>query len=555
MTGDQIANPAVLAAGAPGTAPARRWQPDWLLLAVCVVAALPCIYLALTQFLEYDGFWHVFIAQQDNWNNFWFDYKANDHPLLFYLMLKVLMKLSRSVFLYRSIPIACDLASIYVIGKIAQKISVSKFAPALTALAFGLSIATIEISVSVRSYMLAIFFVVLSFYYFLDLIPGAPTEKRGRSRILFGSILVLAVSSHYFTFFYVAACGLVLAGVCLVSWSAFPWKTWAADALAFVPVAGLMDFYYRTHIRLHTVTDDYLAPYSFKRNESKPEFFFRNLQSAFNFLSPWRIDDRVHFLIVAGVLVLIGVAIVFFVRSRAVIPLWTLAVLVAELAWAGFRGKYPFGGLLRQQFILFPFAILTVGVYADRLLAIARGRRAAVALVAAVLGVSLIGVDAYRFKMFPKIGGQLFDNEMRRFDAAIPEPHAVFLDQFNLIAFFTYHHQWKWRFISKVRIDTAVDEYALERPRHPMMILRDRTRWNFDFSDPAFFHDVAESMRAARLDSLAVFCVHQFPGSFTPDQQDAFQQKAFQLAEAEHLQIRKFVPDGLNVYAEFERAP
>jgi hypothetical protein len=554
MTGNRMADSAVFATSAPDSAPARRWQPDWVLLAVCALSAVPSIYLALTQFVEYDGFWHVFIAQQDNWKNFLFDYKANDHPLLFYLMLKLVMKLGHSVFLYRSVPIACDLASVYVIGRIARKLSVSRFTPVLTAMAFGFSMATIEISVSVRSYMLAIFFVVLSFYYFLDLFPGTPVEDRGRARMAFGSLLLLAVSSHYFTFFYVAACGLVLLGVCLFSWSSFPWKTWLADGLAFVPVAWLMRYYYRTHIRLHTVTDDYLALYSFKGNESKPEFFFRNLQNIFNFVSPWTVEGRGHFLILVGVLALIGMAILLLVRSRAVIPLLMLAVLVGELAWAGFRGKYPFGGLLRQQYILFPFVVLSAGVYFDRLLALIHARWWS-ATLAVFVAVALLTVSVSRFEKFPKLRGELFTDEMNRFNAAIPEARAVYLDQFNLIAFFAFHHQWKWHFDKRLYMATGVDEYTLTRGRDHMAVLRDRTRWLFDFSDPAFIHDIAEGMRAGGLDSLAVFCIHQVPGTRTPDQQDAFQQKVFQMADAEHLRIRKFVPDALNVYAEFERAP
>ena len=100
---------------------------------------------------------------------------------------------------------------------------------------------------------------------------------------------------------------------------------------------------------------------------------------------------------------------------------------------------------------------------------------------------------------------------------------------------------------------TEVHEYTLERGSDRLTVLRDRTRWNFDFTDASFFRDVAQSMRTADLRSLAVFCVHQYPGSLTPERQDALRQKSFQLAEAAHLQIRKFVPDGLNVYAEFAR--
>jgi hypothetical protein len=550
-TADRFTGTTILGSGWRRRLPVT-WRPDRMLLVVCALAAVPGIYLALTQFVEYDGFWHVFIAQQDNWQNFWFDYRQNDHPPLMFLLLKAVLHLGRSVFLYRSIPLACDLVSIYLVGKISQKISISKFTPVLTALAFGLSIGTLDISISVRSYMLSVMFVLLAFYYLLDLLPGSAPERLARARVLFAASLTLAVSSHYMTFFYVAACGLILAGVSLLNGSSLPRKAWVATGVAFVPAAGAMCFYYLTHIRFHTVrVEDYLLPYLYDGKESKAAFVLRNLQNAYNFMAPLPIAGHKTFLLAASVFALIGIALLIFVRSRAVLPLVMLLVLLGELAFAALHDKYPFGGLLRQQYMIFPFAILSAGVAVDRLFILIRNSRLRAALAAAA-AVAILAVSIYRFDKFPKFSQELFTAEMNRFDAAMPEARAVLLDQFNLIAFFIHHHQWKWRFDRALPTATPVDEYTIEREDVPITVLRDKYRWTFDFSDPAFFHDVRENMRAAHLSSLAVFCAQHYPGTLTPDQQDAREQKAFQLAEAEHLQIRKFVPDGTNVYAEFE---
>jgi hypothetical protein len=277
------------------------------------------------------------------------------------------------------------------------------------------------------------------------------------------------------------------------------------------------------------------------------------LHSLFNFLSPWHIASRGVFEKVAGALAAGVIGATAFARSRALAPAFMLLALLGELALAGCLDRYPFGGMMRQQFILFPFAVLTAGVCLDQLFAALRAPRL-VWTTAGVLCLAVIATSVSRFEAFPKRQEELFTREIRIFDAALPSPSAVYVDQFNLIGFFTHRHQWTWHFVGRLPMATGVEEYSLTRGTRRMELLRDKLRWNIDFSDPTFFRDIAESMRAAKLGSLAVFCVHQGSAGVTPDQQDALQQKTFALAEAQHLRIRKFVPDGLNVYAEFTPA-
>ena len=66
----------------------RHLQPasgNLLLLGIALLGAIPRLYLGATQFIEYDGYWHVFIATQDDWQQFRWEYNANFHPPLFYL--------------------------------------------------------------------------------------------------------------------------------------------------------------------------------------------------------------------------------------------------------------------------------------------------------------------------------------------------------------------------------------------------------------------------------------------------------------------------------------
>ena len=522
---------------------------DLFLIAACLIAAIPTLYLAAHQFVEYDGYWHVFIAQQDNFQTFWWEYMHNDHPLLFYLLLKVMVKLGRTVLIYRAIPVLSALGSVYVLGKIVQKLSSSAFTAPLTALAFGLAAPTMEIAISVRSYMLSTFFLLVSFYFFLDRRPGDGPAAPRRSRVWFALAAILAVCSHYFAFFYIGACVLLVIGF----WMARPprsWKILLGYGLTFLPIFLVMACLYLFHMRFNKTNLNHVASYLLAPGESKIKFLLRNLNSIFNFFSPWQIASRGVFEKIAAALVVIMAGSAALARRRARAPLFMFLIILAELALGGFLDRYPFGGYMRQQFIVFPFAALTAGMCLDRLLTAVRAPRAAWA-TAALVGVAVLAISVSRFNAYPKLFGELFSREMRMFDAAIPAPDAVYVDQFNLIAFFAHHDTWQWHFLEKLPMDTDVEEYSLARNGRRMELLRDKFRWNFDFSDPTLFHDIADELRSARLRTLAVFCVHQMPGSLTPTQQDAFEQKVFALAGAQHLQIRKFVPDGLNVYAEF----
>ena len=542
-------SPGTIASFRAGANTIQSHRPDLLLFVVCLVAAIPMLSLGASQFVEYDGFWHVFIAQQDNFRAFWWEYMHNDHPLLFYLLLKVVVSLGRSVLLYRAISVASALGSVFVLGRIARKLSSSPLTPPLTALAFALSMPAIEIANSVRSYMLSTFFVLLSFYYFLDLLPVSGQTVTRRTRVLFALSTILALCSHYFSFFYVGASALLLLGFCLAR-SPLPRKTWLAHGLTFLPIAFVMWCLYHFHIRFNATNLNHIPDFLWVAPEPRIKFLLRGLHSLFNFFSPWHIISRGVFEKVALALAAVVIGATAFARSRALAPAFMLLALLTELAVAGCLDRYPFGGMMRQQFILFPFAVLTAGICLDRLFASLRVPH----LVWPAAALALLAVVAFSvagFKILPKRHEELFTREMRLFDAALPSPSAVYVDQFNLIGFFTHRHQWTWHYVGRLPMNTEVEEYSLTHGSQRMELLRDKFRWNIDFADPTFFRDIAESMRTAKLGSLAVFCVHQGFSAVTADQQDAFQQKTFALAEAQHLRIRKFVPDGLNVYAEF----
>jgi hypothetical protein len=155
----------------------------WLLLGNALLGAIPRLYLGATQFIEYDGYWHVFIATQDDWQESRWDYNSNFHPPLFCLLLKLAIRFGRTRLVYRAISLAAGIAAIFVIGQIAKKVSRVSYMPAFAAFAYGIALPSIIISCEVRSYMLSVFFVLASFYYFLDLLQ-TDAKVPARSRML-----------------------------------------------------------------------------------------------------------------------------------------------------------------------------------------------------------------------------------------------------------------------------------------------------------------------------------------------------------------------------------
>ena len=99
---------------------------------------------------------------------FWADIYANAHPPLYFLLLKAVLHLGHSLLVYRSISILTGVASVYLVGRIALKVTGSNMRAYQSALAYGLALPGIIVSCEVRSYMLSVFFVLVSFSCLLE---------------------------------------------------------------------------------------------------------------------------------------------------------------------------------------------------------------------------------------------------------------------------------------------------------------------------------------------------------------------------------------------------
>ena len=174
----------------PGSATLVPLQPSvsWLdrhfthlLFAIAAAGLIPCIAFGRFQYIGFDGWWHVFTATQDRWMNFLAEWRYDAHPPLFYLLLRLVAHFGHSRLILRSISIASGVAGSYVMGVVAGKICRYKASALLAALAYTFSWSMIEINCEVRSYPLALAFILLAFSAYLDWTsdPARAVRKMG----------------------------------------------------------------------------------------------------------------------------------------------------------------------------------------------------------------------------------------------------------------------------------------------------------------------------------------------------------------------------------------
>jgi len=480
---------------------------------------VPRLLLGTSQPIDYDGYWDIFVARQDDWARFWADAFALAHPPLYFLLLKPFLYFGHSLLVYRSVSILAGVASVFQVGRISRKVTGSNIRSYQSALAYGLALPGIIVSCEVRSYTLSIFFVLLSFSYFLD-IPGAGSRREeGKARAGFAAGAILAFLTHYLAFFYAGAAIALLLSRCAVRKYRGAGASWRSEAATSLPVAAAMYTLYRVHAsRLALSQQAHLAPFYYDPNghEAVGAFLIRNWKNFINLFSPLGISSDAAAL---GVLILAATAGIWLsVRARdttGVRASWTFqisALMLAAIALASLAAKYPFGGDLRQQYLLFPFLVFCLAIAVERMAARipgvvpVRGR----VLVNALILVAIAGFSVAPFERYPRRDGKVLANQMAIFDRLEPAPRAVYLDQYSLIAFFIFHDSWEWSPVKLPRPIPGIEVYRLRQGPNEMLVFRDRV-WNVDPDDAYVYAKLAECVRAEKIEDLSLFSPRQTP--------------------------------------------
>jgi hypothetical protein len=126
-------------------------------------------------------------------------------------------------------------------------------------------------------------------------------------------------------------------------------------------------------------------------------------------------------------------------------------------------------------------------------------------LALAAVAIAIAAVSLNRFEEYPKVTQNVFRDQMQRFEEVAPAPATVYLDQYSLIAFFIYHHEWQWSFLEGDHPAPGIDVYRLRKGSRQMLVLRDRSKWNAQPNDSAVYSKLGIFLRMRQTAEVSVF--------------------------------------------------
>jgi hypothetical protein len=530
----------------------------WLFL-VTALAFLLRLAESLVNPVNYDGYWHVFIAR-----NLPREFASLAHPPLFPILLRLADAIRHSRLSYLSISLLAGAAAVFLFGLVLQKLSVDRATPLLGALALALSPSAILLSGVAESYMLCTAFLLAALLAYLELLEPRPGHSVS-ARIRFSAFATLALLSHY-------AAGLFLLAAVAVPLvlAAFEPRyrgalrrelpsRFAADAATFfAPVAvaaALFHFLARPWVRSLSHLP---AFYRDSAHETAAAFLARTTAGTFNLFSPLRIFAPVAAAaaLAAFVAAVVVIAVASDRRRHPAIPgaapAAFLLLLLAIGMTTGLRGWYPFGGATRHQIFLMLFGLMAALVALDRILAACPlpARRALIALGVAAIAANAWGHLDKRWRPRP----EPFAVERQRFDRDFPAPREVHVDQFNLVGFFAQHHDWQWDYLGAVAGPPGRERYRLSRDGRSLELVAHRDVWNMDLLNPDVYRALSSIRVSSASNPITLYCVHQdLPGQ-PPPASEKLEREIPALARAAGLETDKLDVVGGSVFAEFRRA-
>jgi hypothetical protein len=481
------------------------------LLAVTAIAAVPRLFDALKRPIDYNGWWHVFIAR--NLSREWLNLQ---HPPLFIALLRIVDSVGHSALAYRSISLASGIGSVYLVGLLLARLDCLPETQVLGALTAALAYNAITLSNEVESYSLAVLLILGAFFFYLDVI--AVRAPPVRSRVVFAGLSCLAVATHYFAGLFLIACVLAPLAIAAVS-PEYRRRLFAdasrrrlADLFTFLPPAAVGLALYQLQAKPWVTRLSSLPAFYYHPGEERVvNFAIRNLRETWNLFAPF------SFLHARCALPLLGLFLAGVIwgatrrfpngdaSPRRIVPSLFLVELLGIGIALGSLGKYPFGGMMRHQFLFFLFALLAGCVALDsslRNLGAPGTRRVAVAACFAAIaldfGFQLPRLASPRRYPLPPI--------VRQFSSEFESAGAVTVDYFNLIGLFSVYPDREWRFLGRDPYRATVERYEVGGGSRVLEVLAVRDFWVFDFGDEALYRELAEVWpRDARVCHF-VFC-------------------------------------------------
>jgi hypothetical protein len=246
--------------------------------------------------------------------------------------------------------------------------------------------------------------------------------------------------------------------------------------------------------------------------ETATSFLLRNSRNFFNLFSPLELNSATAVFVVVALFCFAAIWVVFRLLrtpsasggAKAAAILFA-GIIVLELLAASLAREYPFGGLLRHQYIAGPFLLMAAFVIADTLTSVGSPalRIATSALLLTGCVANLI-IEGPKLVLYP--GQVLLNDEFIAWSAAFPDTHAVYLDHWGVIGHFIHTNDRRRVFVRRLADDALIDQYHIsDGTPEGTEIFYDKTRDVLDLSDASVYRSFAACLRGAGVGELTLF--------------------------------------------------
>lgn len=493
----------------PAAAAPRGVSDRWFISLLAVVAAVSLairVHIGSLEFMDFDEWQQVFMASSPRWKDLAYELNAEAHPPAFYLLLKTILLFGHSKLLYRTIAVVPGVASVVLIGVIARKLLRSPAAALLCASALALSTAAITISIEVRQYQLTVFLILIAFDAFIGM-WAADEPSRNRDYLVYGVSSALAVLCHYSAIVFLGACAVLAAARHLFDPDWGRTRRWPLAASLVSPLA-LFAYLYFTHGRRLPILG-YLYDFYWRQTpgETLTRFLLRNLQNFWNLFAPIESGNGAIVLALAAGCGLSAAVVLYRTRRHddpSVLPILVASIMVIELVALSIARVYPFGGLLRHQYVVGPFLILAAFVVLDRLASMLAPRAQSALMAATALW--LVGNLVARWPklvVFPN--AVAYTEQFNNYRAAFPDARAVYVDHWGVIGYFIHTNDRPRRFVRRIDDVFAIDQYHIAGPPGGVEIFYDKTRYILNVRHASLYRSFAKCLRQSGINELTMF--------------------------------------------------
>ena len=362
-----------------------------VLVSIGLLAAGIRFFYGYTVSLEFDDLMSTFNAAH-YWENYYQGFyqliAAEVHPPLFLVFLKGMLSLCDSSPVYvRLISIITGILTVFLTGRIARRIGLAPIYEYIAMLLVALSYNHLYLSIAVRDYMLSCFLILLSLNYYFDLMDGQACTLS--KRLCFYVVTLGVIYTNYYGIFYVA--GLAATPFIQAAWN----KRYRlklrqgcrrlklASAAEFsLPLGGLLLYGYFVSITLnHRLESDSTLFYLEKcywQGQNILSFLLNRLVAEISLFTPFAQEIKpllegpqsTLFYLLFGIIGIIGLTLTIWGIARqqqAMSPEKRMVynivpsiffVILGCIVILSLLKKYPFGGQMRHQFILYPFLVI-----------------------------------------------------------------------------------------------------------------------------------------------------------------------------------------------------